>query len=243
MGSDDEVVLHGGNTNVVVRVGATVRRTSGAWTPTIHALLRHLESEGFDAAPRALGLDDRGREMLSYIEGTAVHYPMPSYVWADSTLTDVGRLLRRYHDLTVDFSVPEPEWRPYAPSSSTHEVICHNDWGPYNAIFRDDRLVAMVDWDFAQPGTRLADLAYAAYTWVPIQRPEDYAWQGASDTAGQGRRLRLLCDAYGLEDRSGVLPALEDRLTRLADWVETLASGRNAALTQLFEHYGICQAR
>src|SRR5437764_413718 len=78
----DEVVLHGGNTNTVVRVGATVRRTAGSWTPTIHALLRHLESTGFDAAPRALGLDAQGREVLSFIDGTTVQYPMPSFVWA-----------------------------------------------------------------------------------------------------------------------------------------------------------------
>ena len=36
----DEVVLCGGNMTPVVRVGDTVRRATGPWTPTIHALLR-----------------------------------------------------------------------------------------------------------------------------------------------------------------------------------------------------------
>src|SRR5436190_20259190 len=116
-GDQAEVVLHGGNTNTVVRVGDTVRRTAGAWTPTVHALLRHLEATGFDAAPRALGLDAERREMLSFIEGSTVTYPMPSFVWADATLADVGRMLRRYHDLTVDFSTPEAQWRPLRAGS------------------------------------------------------------------------------------------------------------------------------
>ena len=60
-----EQVLEGGNTSVVVRVGDTVRRTAGHWTPAVHALLDHLESVGFDAAPRALGTDEQGREVLS----------------------------------------------------------------------------------------------------------------------------------------------------------------------------------
>ena len=45
---------------LVVRVGDTVRRRRGHWTPAVHALLDHLESVGFDAAPRALGTDTAG---------------------------------------------------------------------------------------------------------------------------------------------------------------------------------------
>src|SRR5437660_1386827 len=138
-GDQAEVVLHGGNTNTVVRVGDTVRRTAGAWTPTVHALLRHLEAAGFDAAPRPLGMDAQHRELLSFIEGTAVTYPMPSFVWADATLADVGRMLRRCHDLTVDFSSPDAQWRPYARGSGPREVICHSDWGPYGGCERSSQ--------------------------------------------------------------------------------------------------------
>src|SRR3712207_8027153 len=48
----------------VVRVGDTVRRPAGRWTPAVHALLAHLHEAGFRAAPRPLGLDERGREVL-----------------------------------------------------------------------------------------------------------------------------------------------------------------------------------
>lgn len=105
----------------------------------------------------------------------------------------------------------------------TPEVICHCDWGPYNAVFRGGRLVAMLDWDFAGPGSRLADLAYAAYTWVPMKTADEYRSQGTPEI-DQGRRLRLLCDAYDVEDRTAVMPALVARLNGLTEWAEALAS-------------------
>jgi hypothetical protein len=49
----------------VERVGDTIRRGTGPWTPAVHALLRHLEAVGFDAAPRVLGFDEQGREVLA----------------------------------------------------------------------------------------------------------------------------------------------------------------------------------
>ena len=53
----------------VVRIGDTVRRTPSEATPAVHDLLRHLEAKGFDGAPRALGFDEHGREVLSFIDG------------------------------------------------------------------------------------------------------------------------------------------------------------------------------
>src|SRR5438552_6610011 len=59
----------GRSTTGIVRIGETLRRPAGPWTPTIHAFLRHLHASGFAAAPEVFGLDDQGREILSYIPG------------------------------------------------------------------------------------------------------------------------------------------------------------------------------
>lgn len=77
----------------VYRVGNTVRRSAGLWTPSVHALLRHLEAAGFDGSPRVIGsgFDTQGREVLSYIEGEFVH----PRAWSDEGMTELGRLLRR----------------------------------------------------------------------------------------------------------------------------------------------------
>jgi hypothetical protein len=47
---DEELLADSGVTKVV-RVGQTVQRSAGAWTPAVRALLRHLENVGFDGAP------------------------------------------------------------------------------------------------------------------------------------------------------------------------------------------------
>ena len=52
---DDPVLLPGGGRSVVHRRGDVVIRDAGAWTPAVHALLRHLEDVGFAAAPRLVG--------------------------------------------------------------------------------------------------------------------------------------------------------------------------------------------
>lgn len=58
---EEEVPLKGGAIAEVVRVGDTVRRSTGPSTPEVHALLRHLEAVECDPAPRVLGTDERGR--------------------------------------------------------------------------------------------------------------------------------------------------------------------------------------
>src|SRR4051794_23239511 len=82
---------------VRVRVGQTVRRTGNSWSPAVLDLLRHLDREGFAGAPRALGFDEQGREMLTYIEGEVgrgesfipdqggrFDLRLPNYVWRDN---------------------------------------------------------------------------------------------------------------------------------------------------------------
>ena len=58
-----------GNLGEVVRVGDTVRRPPRPSTLAVRALLLHLEAAGFDGAPRYLGTDEQGREVLTFVDG------------------------------------------------------------------------------------------------------------------------------------------------------------------------------
>jgi hypothetical protein len=210
----------GGNLNDAVRVGDTVRRRAGPWTPAVHALLRFLEREGFEA-PRVLGTDEQGREILRYIEGEAHAgnpVPLPDSVFREEHMLAAARLLRRYHDIVRRFAPPaEAVWRLVSPEP--HEIICHNDWSPWNGLFRDGRLVVILDWDLAGPGPLLWDVANAAYCWVPLIA-------GASaigDLDERTRRLRRFCEVYGLEDRSGLIAALRARLIYVGKFIEVQA--------------------
>ena len=158
--SEPETELRGGTHGPVVRVGNTVRRIPAPASEAIHALLRHLESVGFTGAPRCLGLDDQGREILTFIEGdVAVRLDgaqLSDYVRSDSTLAQLGRLARELHDATVGFEAPPgTEWSYLEGAPRDGDVICHNDLGPWNTVFRGGAPVAFIDWDGAAPAPRI----------------------------------------------------------------------------------------
>jgi aminoglycoside phosphotransferase len=206
-----EVPLLGGTANrgQVHRVGDTVRRPLRSTSEATHALLRHLEEVGFDGAPRVLGVDDVGREVLSYVPGEAVTAPAPEWGLTDAALRSVGRLLRRFHDAAAGFDPSPYPWSHPAPVPFDGGGIAHNDPNLDNVVFRDGRATALIDFDLAGPGTAVWDVAAAARLWAPLRAPSD-----TSDVR-HGRelqRMRILVDAYGLEDagRADFLAALRD---------------------------------
>ena len=214
--ADEEVPLTDANTSVVVRVGDTVRRLPGYWTPAVHTLLRHLEGVGFDGAPRVLGFDARGREMLTFVPGETIPPSLAGYR-SDATLAAVAVLLRHCHDATMGFRpAPSATWRAGVGAPAAAEVICHNDIAPWNTIVADGQPVAFIDWDFAAPGRRIWDVAYALWRFVPLY-PDD----GYGPLAERARRMDLFCDAYGLEDRRG--------LTAVIEWRQAVHYGTLAA--------------
>ncbi len=193
-----EVPLLGGTANrgQVFRVHDTVRRPLRPTNTATHALLRHLEQVGFDGAPRVLGIDAAGREVLSYIPGQAVTAPAPSWGLTDAALHSVGRLLRRFHDAVAGFD-PSPYSWPDSPSPPFHHGgITHNDPNLDNVVFRDGEAVALIDFDLASPGDPVWDVAGAARMWAPLRWPADTPDERRER---QLQRLRVLVDAYGLE--------------------------------------------
>ena len=63
----------------------------------------------------------------------------------------------------------------------------------------------MIDWDMAGPGRPIDDLAFLAWTGIPLYRDI-----GAEETA---RRVDLLVDAYGEWGPLTVLDAVVERMT------------------------------
>jgi aminoglycoside phosphotransferase (APT) family kinase protein len=190
-----------------------VRRAAGPWTETIHALLRHVRARGVTEVPEPLGRDEQGREMLGFVAGDVHHYPLPGFMWDDAVLAAAARFLRRYHDATVDFRPARACWRlaPRAPA----EVICHNDFAPYNLLFRGRTLAGAIDFDTAAPGPRAWDLAYLAYRLVPLTAPGNPD-APATPEADRNRRLELLCATYGPPaDAAAVAATVPERLDAL----------------------------
>jgi hypothetical protein len=143
-------LLGGRITPGVVRVGATVRRPVGPHSPFVHELLLALEQAGFRGAPRFLGVDERGREILSFIEGVVPHDLDEGLT--DEQLVAAAALLRRYHQATAGLAL-----------ASGEECVCHNDISPVNTVFVDDRPVASIDFDMAKPGPTMRDISYGRF--------------------------------------------------------------------------------
>lgn len=88
-----------------------VYRPRAPWTPTVHALLSHLESVGYRGSSRLVdtGIDASGRQQLRYIDGELIH----PYAWSDAGIVEVARLLRELHDATASFVPPQDAvWSP-----------------------------------------------------------------------------------------------------------------------------------
>ncbi|AQZ53571.1 phosphotransferase [Martelella mediterranea] len=175
---EEEISLSGGRfTPGVVRLGYTVRRPLREGLA--ESLLTYLEIAGFSGAPRFRGRDDKCRAVLTYIEGSV---PSELGHFEDAALAAAAGLLRRFHDATAGFP---------AVGEAAAEVVCHNDFSPTNAVFRDGLPYAVIDFDTLAPGTRLWDLGYSAFTWLDIGN-DDYSG------AEQLRRLAVFADGYGL---------------------------------------------
>lgn len=189
-----EVRLDGGRwTDGIVRVGDTVRRPSSPASAFTARLLNSLADQGFDGCPRYLGQDYLGRDILTFLPGETAHWQR----FDDRAIAAAGRLLRGFHDAT----------RPLA-SQLGSAVVCHHDPAPNNAIFRDGVPVALIDFDFAEPGDPLEDVGYAAWSWCISSKPE------RGPAIEQARQIRVLTDAYGLGANVPVVDAVVDQLER-----------------------------
>ncbi len=187
----------------VVRVGDTVRRP-GLAAP-VRALLRHLEAVGFGGAPRHLGVDEQGRDVLSWVEGDVAVPPYPDWAFTDAAIGSLGRLVRDYHEAVASFDAGgSTGWSAEWGDPAGGAVVCHNDLFPENVVFRDGVVVALIDFDMAAPGRALWDVAIAAAEWVPLHAPG--ARLSTPDALDAARRIGLLAAAYGLApERAGEL--------------------------------------
>ena len=212
----------------VVRVGDTVRRPARGSSDAVRRLLLHLEEVGFEGAPRFLGVDEQGRDVLTYVEGEVPLPPYPSWALTDEALESLGRLLRRFHDATATLDrAGSSGWSDEWSDPEGGPVVCHNDLFPENVVFRDGRVVAFIDFAEAAPGRPLWDLAIACEEWAPIHAPGSRLHH--PDQLDGVRRVGLLAHAYGLEpERADELVAVieQERAHQVAHVRAEAAAGR-----------------
>jgi aminoglycoside phosphotransferase (APT) family kinase protein len=216
---ETELPLPGGwATEGVVRIGRTVRRPRGPNADFVERLLRHLQQISFGAAPRHLGVDEKGRDILEYVEG---HVPTEcgGIRWTDTQLASCMALLRRFHDATAGTEL-----------AGAGEVVCHGDFGPWNLVWIDDRSATIIDFDNAAPGQRLDDIGYALWKHLNLGLLP-------LDVHEQARRIHVAAIAYGVAETADVVDAIDHAQERMEDGLALISpsSHRDAALAQLGE--------
>jgi hypothetical protein len=250
--------LKGGREGLVFRAENKVYRPSGFWSVSVHQLLSHLENVGFENAPKSYGFEgssfvesdfenkgpgtnslhdngceNRGNEILSYVQGEVYNYPLRGNIATIQALVSAGKLLREYHDATVSFiasrAFDESQWM--LPSRLPYEVICHGDFAPYNVALIDKKTVGIFDFDTAHPAPRLWDVAYALYCWAPFKTD---SVDCLGNLAEQVSRAKQFSDAYGLSttQRQKIVNTMIQRIKNLVDYMQSEAAKGHAGFIE-----------
>jgi hypothetical protein len=204
--SEGESLTGGSATQGIVRIGDTVRRPLRPFSLTVQAYLAHLHEAGFTGAPLPLGVDEQGREVLSFVAGEVHRHPLPPEAAGDEVLVALARLIRALHEASAGW-VPPPDavWGG-TPASTGRvavrpELVSHRDYATGNVVFRDGLPAALIDFDLAMPTTRLYDIANALWYWAPLKWGDPRDRAPALADADIPHRVAVFADAYGMTAR------------------------------------------
>jgi hypothetical protein len=220
--------LDGGREGKIKKIGEKVIRPVNEWSSDVHRFLEFLISKGFDLVPKPYGFTEDNEEILSYVPGTAVNFPLPKIFMNDEMIIGAAKLLKKYHDIGKDYINElrgDEKWM--LPEVKPFEVMCHGDFAPYNVTLIDGKPKGIIDFDTLHPGPALWDIAYAVYRWVPFTSPENPDHYDELDE--QIRKMKVFSDSYGLvaEQREELPAMMIKRLTALVEFMTAEADDGN----------------
>ena len=187
-----------------------------------------MHENGFSNIPKPYGINEEGKEVVSFVEGEVFNDSLPDMIMSDEVLIDVAKLLRRYHDIGekyVQRLTGEEVWM--LPKKEPQEVMCHGDFAPYNMTFVEGEVHGIIDFDTLHPGSRLWDIAYAVYRWIPFVSPTNPDYR--ENLEEQIRRLKLFADTYGLcaDARKDLPKMMVERIQSLVSYMQREAENGN----------------
>ena len=195
-----------------IRIGDTVRRPRRDNTEFVQSVLRTLQDAAMPWAPRPLGIDELGREVITWIPGTTV------MSGDEIELIPLARMVRQLHDLT-------------AGTVEGFECVIHDDLQPRNVVVQGRQPVGLIDWEQTRPGRRVEDVAKLCWSFVeptPDRDPTEI-----------GQRWRRLTRVYGLDPLGDLVKTVLLQMQSCAEDIERLAAAgsvRHQALVARGDH-------
>ena len=202
--------------------GETVTRPAGPQSETVHAFLCHLRGKGLDCVPEPLSLSDDA-EVFRYIDGESGGDGWKNQ-HDERGLRSAAQLLRLVHDASADWVPPKDAVFDALPTAAAGDVFVHGDPGPWNFVWRDGEAVALLDWDFLHPASRLDDVAYALLWFAPMRDDESsLTWHHFAQVPDRRARIDAFLDAYGMAADFDVADAVIRRRHATIEHVRLLA--------------------
>jgi thiamine kinase-like enzyme len=242
---NDYKKLSGGNLTSIYKKNETVLREQKPWSSTIHRVLLHLEKVGHTNSPRFIGIDDSGKEVLSFVPGDCkFDYPFTNDEQEQLLIIkNVAEMMRKYHDASLSFERTERDnWMFSYNGQLEKEVICHNDIAPYNITFVNDIPYGMIDFDTCCPAPRIWDIVYALYRFVPFseklydsEKQEYRNYDVDRDKEFRKNSIPVFFSAYGMECPKDLFEQMTMRLQALADLINEEAKNGNGAFEKMLE--------
>ena len=192
--TNEETILSGGtNADSVVKIGNTVHRSKTKNFEFIHLMLLWLEKHGCSYAPKFLGIDEQGREMLSYLEGEVPREIPMTFAQKVNAI----KILRQFHDTLAGTKF-----------AGAAETVCHHDFAPWNIIIHKRKVVGMIDFDEVGPGKRIDDVTY--FIWTAL----DLGIAPVSDKQ-QIKNIATLAKAYQLTNNNEIITSFLSQQNRI----------------------------
>lgn len=224
--------LDGGRDNII-KNNDIVYRPSHEWTSNVHDFLRYLHKCGFVKVPLPQGINEDGQELVSFVDGEVFNNELSQDARSDDTLISFAKFIRKFHDLGADYIEclnGNEKWM--LPVQTEIETMCHGDLAPYNTALEGKRVVGLIDFDTLHPGSRIWDVSYALYRWIPLMsedNPENFGTR-----SDKTRRIELFFETYGTDaiDQEGVFDWVIRRLEYLVSYMKQEANNGDESFEQ-----------
>ncbi|MFD1902163.1 phosphotransferase [Enterococcus termitis] len=208
-----------GNMSTITKKGNTIYKSKPYNSQTMKRFLNYMERYNLNM-PRYLG-ETADKIHLSYVKGNSIHINIDSIPFEEKVvmINSAAQLLATFHKATENFLILEEDKYFLSYNGSLEiDVICHNDFAPYNLTFENFEAIGIIDFDTICPAPREWDIAYALYRFILIDKNRESEYQ---------ELIKLFLKAYNYTKDTDFFPIVIERIQALISLFDDEISKNN----------------